>query len=494
MTVYYVSPSGNDANNGLGPDASHATNKPWLTIGKALGAAGIASGDTVYIAPGTYREVVTVAMTSATAETKILGDPQNAQGFKDGGGMRLAGGEIRWSAFTVNDHTYADVSNVNLAGRDYLTFENVCFYGGNNSIVNGDTTPGSDHINLKRCAFLYRGGTGVVYLVSVADAALTAIIDSCLFLGDAFVTNIDICGERSSSADYDLNVTIRNCLFLGIGLSVAVFASGAGAYFPGGVDVQSCTMVGGDGAMKVGANMSTSIPCTIYGSAIYVADATGLSAISEGALLEDYNVIQADTPRYNVVAGAHSEEGDRTSPWGIHSGQEAIYGGSALLPGTPISDSPLFAVGDPGAPSVDMAGVPRPSGGESSGATAGACERPNTFTREVTTVKTGSNAISALGPAIQDFQLPVDATSTTVTVYTYWDATYAGTKPSMSVRMGGECGVADATDTATGAAENWEQLSLNFTPTAAGIVTIRLTSSDTNGGGKAIFDDFDVAT
>src|ERR1051325_3311383 len=99
MTTYYVSPSGSDSNNGLGPDASHASNKPWLTIGKALGASGIASGDIVYIAPGTYREVVTVNMTSATVETQVIGDPANAQGFKNGSGVLLAAGEIQWTCF-----------------------------------------------------------------------------------------------------------------------------------------------------------------------------------------------------------------------------------------------------------------------------------------------------------------------------------------------------------------------------------------------------------
>ena len=35
MTTYYADfVNGNDANNGLGPDASHANNKPWKTIGK----------------------------------------------------------------------------------------------------------------------------------------------------------------------------------------------------------------------------------------------------------------------------------------------------------------------------------------------------------------------------------------------------------------------------------------------------------------------------
>ena len=51
-TIRYVSPSGNDANNGT----SWATAK--VTIMAALGASS--SGDEVYVAAGTYNETVTV--------------------------------------------------------------------------------------------------------------------------------------------------------------------------------------------------------------------------------------------------------------------------------------------------------------------------------------------------------------------------------------------------------------------------------------------------
>ena len=68
MATYYVRKTGSDSNAGTSAGAA------WLTIGKALGASGIASGDTVYIGAGVYREAVTVNMTSATAETKVIGD------------------------------------------------------------------------------------------------------------------------------------------------------------------------------------------------------------------------------------------------------------------------------------------------------------------------------------------------------------------------------------------------------------------------------------
>lgn len=41
MAIYYVDVvSGNDANNGLGPDVNHATNKPWKTLANVARESG----------------------------------------------------------------------------------------------------------------------------------------------------------------------------------------------------------------------------------------------------------------------------------------------------------------------------------------------------------------------------------------------------------------------------------------------------------------------
>ena len=71
MATYYVRNDGNDANTGLGSSAALA----WKTLGKALGSTGISSGDTLYIAPGTHRENVTINGTYSS-ETFIIGDPK----------------------------------------------------------------------------------------------------------------------------------------------------------------------------------------------------------------------------------------------------------------------------------------------------------------------------------------------------------------------------------------------------------------------------------
>jgi len=50
--VYYVSPSGSDANAGTNPSA------PWKTVGKAV--TNLVAGQTAYLRAGTYSEKKTV--------------------------------------------------------------------------------------------------------------------------------------------------------------------------------------------------------------------------------------------------------------------------------------------------------------------------------------------------------------------------------------------------------------------------------------------------
>ena len=72
MTVYYVRNDGNDLNTGTLANTSSA----WKTLTKALGSSGISGGDTLYIAPGVYRETIEVGFASTGSTTYIYGDPK----------------------------------------------------------------------------------------------------------------------------------------------------------------------------------------------------------------------------------------------------------------------------------------------------------------------------------------------------------------------------------------------------------------------------------
>jgi hypothetical protein len=494
VTTYYVDfVNGSDANNGLGPDASAVSNKPWKTITKLLGAAGMASGDTAYLSPaGPFRETVTVAMTSAVAETKVLGDPANAQGFKTSGGVSVTPGEVQLTGYTTNDTTAPSAAVLlSLSARDFLTFQYITFIDGTGQIVQGGTD--ATNITFKDCAFMGAAGAsnGLTGTASFGTA-LNWTIQRCrivmLGTGATFSFTATTAG---AGADFDMNVQISDCLVIGVGNAVTVGASGSSSSKGNGVHVKNSTLYTGSTCFSSNsANLSNTVANLVYNNLIVTGSALTASATG-GLITEDYNQIIATTARTNVSTGTHSIANAAHAAL-FHFGQELFWGGNLRPFGMPTAGSPLLGFGGNSPTATDILNNARPSGGASASTAIGAYERANTFGREMSTVRTGSNAISITGPGLSDFDIPVDAISTTCTVYVQWDATYAGTKPKMQVIKGTEAGVADATATATGSSGSWEQLSLNFTPTAKGIVTIRFLSSDTNGGGKMFVDDFDV--
>lgn len=498
MTTYYVDyVNGLDANNGLGPDASHATNKPWKTLAKLLGAAGFASGDTAYLSPaGPFREVVTVAMTSAVAETKVFGDPGNAQGFKTAAGVLVAPAEVVWTAYTTNDTTAPSASILlTLAGRDFLTFQYITFMGGGGSpSIIGAATTNSINITIRDCKLISGNiSTAAISYIGLADIAANWTIDRCRFLcfaGNAIVATF----PTSAGADFDTNFQIHNCEFnVAGGTAINIIASGAASFKPGGVDVIDCVFCTRLSAMTASANIATTIPCTMTNSLLLCAAGPALSAATLGQIIENYNRIVSTTLRTNVDIGANSIDGF-THALLLDLGFAEQLGFARRPYFSPMPLSPLLGFGSSGAPLVDILNRPRPAGGAAITKAVGAYERHNTAIRETTTVRTGSSALAIVGPGDHDFQVPVDASSTTVSVYMRYDATHDATnKPQMQVVNGEECGVTAATATMTAAADTWEQLSLTFTPTRAGIVTVRLISRAAAGGGKAFADDFSVA-
>jgi hypothetical protein len=139
---------------------------------------------------------------------------------------------------------------------------------------------------------------------------------------------------------------------------------------------------------------------------------------------------------------------------------------------------------------LDMLNRPRPAGGQSTSNAVGCLERHDTAAKETATTDAGGVGLKITGPGDHDIKVPVSAAATTITVRARYDATHGGTsKPQAILLANGEIGVATATATMTAAADTWETLTLGpFTPTAVGVVTIRLVSRSAGGSGVAYFD------
>jgi hypothetical protein len=140
------------------------------------------------------------------------------------------------------------------------------------------------------------------------------------------------------------------------------------------------------------------------------------------------------------------------------------------------------------APEEDLYGQPRPM--RRNVDDVGAVEARARAAKETTTVRTGSNALRLDGAGYHEILMPVNAAATTVSVYGRYDSNYSGNKPKLEVVN--IPGVADQSATMAGPANTWEQLSVNFTPTAQGICRVRLISQDTSANGKCFFDDLFV--
>lgn len=508
MATYYVDfVNGNDSNGGQGPDASNgsSTLRPWKTISKALGASGIASGDICYLAPGSFREVVTVAMTSATAETSLIGDPSNAQGFKTSGGALVAPGDVIWTGYTTDDVTAPSTTSLlTLAGRDFLTFRNLVMIGGNTdpSIINAGSGTSSTDLKLQDCVLIPAVKDGrLIRCETAAGVAANWTIDRCTIVGSAAATSgvIGIVLNRHS-ADYDANIQITNCAVFSMGSTphvVRVSSAGAGAGFGGGVDVLNCTFLCGIALATNDASLSTSIPCTITGCIIYNPASTGISANTSGQITEDYNWIWATTRDTNVTDGSNSVSSTGGPPRAplLEWGQSRISGRQTRSFLMPALGSPFLNFGVSGAPSVDILNRPRPAGSglastAGTGVAVGAYERHDTATQETSTVDASGSGIVIVGPGDHDLKIPVDATATTISIKARYDSTHAATnKPQVLLLANAKLGVSAQTLTMTSAADTWEMLTTSsFTPTQKGVVTLRLVSRSAGGSGRAFFD------
>jgi hypothetical protein len=481
VTTYYVRKTGSDSNAGTSAGAA------FLTVGKAM--ATVASGDTVYIGAGIYRESGLNPTASPTAETKFIGDVDGVQTGDSG--------EVRLTAYVTSDTTDPTAVNVLNLSKNFLTFQKIVFQGATSRAINASVA-GVHDIKFQDCVFLAAPNSqtngAIISFTTNANAAANWTIDRCLFVNDGLSAAIVPVLTRPTGADFDYNVLIQNCVYLGTGFGfVRVDHTGANTFNSGGVRIYNCTMyTAGDAIKTNGANISTTIPVVVENCAILRGNGTGLNANTSGQIVEDYNLLACNTPRTNVTAGTHSSAVKQ--PLTVHFGQEVLWGANRRAMMAPGAGSPLLGFGGSGngPTTVDFHSNPRPAGGGSALNAVGALERGQTAVKETDTVRTGANARRIPGPGYHDFYVPVDATSTTVTVYVRWDATYAGTKPQLKVLNGTECGVADASYTATGASGSWEQLTLTIVPTSKGVVTFRIQSNDTNGAGNTYWDDFAV--
>lgn len=492
---YYVRKTGKDTNDGLTPATA------WQSIGKALGADGISEGDTVYIGAGVYRETITVGMTSATEETKIIGDVDGIYTGDEG--------EVVISAYTTNDYTNpAADTTLDINTRDYLTFENITFIGGNASpsCVSG-TSP--DHITFRRCYFINARTANQITLTNNADHALDWTEEECIHVAGPASPIFGITANRSAVADYSLNMLFKNCMFYGGSTTIISLTSAVAGqpFLPGGITGYNCLFFGGTRAIWASdTGISREIPLALYNSVCIGQTTAGLVAASGGQIIEDYNWLLAGVPRTNVATGLNSVAASGANGVAVYAPllqyNQELYQNKELRPFFQhMLTSPGLGFGSnpTGYTTVtkDIMGYVRPVGAGFSPVTAtgkavGPFERHNTALRTSGTYNLPPNALVLTGPSVHDFQIPVNTTNTKISIYGMYDSSYNGTNPQLAIVDAYQCGISDTTGTMVAAANTWEKLTVPITPTAAGIATVRIYNTSTGVTGNAYFDNFNL--
>lgn len=485
MAIFYVRKTGSDANAGTSAGAA------WLTVGKALGASGMASGDTVYVGAGVYREALTVALTNPTAETRVVADVDGAQ-TGDAGRVVL-------TAYTTNDKSAPGGTTLTLNGRNFLTFEGLYLVGGSSGVVSANSGTPHDLI-FRRCVLVPGGSAGsLLNYVGAAGAAANWLFDTCAIIAAPQAAALAFV-LPTHSADYDCAINIKNCWFSGPGTGVdtiGISTSGALTGLPGGFNVFSCTFFTCYRPVHANNNMSTTTTSAFKGNLVVGAQ-NAISANNASSWVDDYNLIHAITPRTNVTAGSNSIS--------TYNYAELLDYGWAKINGfqyppmfSPIAGSPILGFDplaggtgytSPTAPTADLHNRPRPAGGASVVRAVGALELHDTAAKETGTVDAGGVGLKITGPGDHDLLVAVPASATTITIRARYDTNHGATnKPQVLLLANGEIGVAAQTLTMAAAVDTWETLTFSsFTPTAKGVVTLRLISRAAAGTGIAFFD------
>lgn len=495
MTAYYIDPvNGSDAFNGLGPDASHATNKPWASLNVALNTGSVISNavdNTVWLAPGTCYSTVGIPITTIASTAhplQIRGDPWNSQGFKTSGGVRVTPGIVLLTARTsgegINGSSAAatNVIDGTINGTDGLQWYDLIVEAPNGQVFAKLSNGANADWLFDRVRSI--GGALMQTSAGVPTANRNWIFRRCIFMGQFGLLTGGT--TAAATADADMNVLVEGCLTLTkhqIGTN-----TGAGNK-AGGFRFKGCTFIGSStGASSSlvfpATSCSTVTPCRVEGCSF--TSGQGVNNSTAGQVVDDgNNLFCCGTNNVNFTLGGTSKEDVVI----LHVMPDLLYWGLALNINDfggwgPGSVAAQYASGWSAAAIADYHGrTPRPWG---AGAAIGYIERGD-ISQDTASALSGVNSLKIIGAGEVSIPIPVAAVPTNITIRTK-STTYGGTNyPQMVITTNPSVGVSQIAVVATSATDQVLSTGL-FTPTAAGVVEVRLKSDSSSTSSTTYFD------
>jgi len=307
MATYYVRTDGSDSNTGLGSTAALA----WRSVQKAINSGGVTSGDTVYVAPGTYRETAWNGQTF-TSTTTFIGDALATQ-FSG-----VTPGPVIVST-RPSDGAASTVTYIGYV-RSFATLKNFYFDTSQSML-----RPYGQNILISDCVFQNQGSSSInqqlleMQLTGTGDIT----IRRCIGQGISCIACGGVVGNTGTGA-----IRVESCNFY----ASFFFASGTAATF---VIVNSIFA-----NSLAWSNQNASGTYIVFNCILGQLSFTN----TNGTRLEDYNYYTGAfaTSRNNVISGANSFVNyGRVTNWGYFAQNGLILAGEQA----PIQNGPLKGAG-----------------------------------------------------------------------------------------------------------------------------------------------------
>jgi len=341
VATYYVRNDGADANTGLGPGRLQA----WQTIQKALGAAGISSGDTVYIAPGRYNETLTINMISATVETRVLGDPTCTQ-FND-----ITPGVVRLTSTAADTGSNFSGTAITATSKNFLTFRKLLFDNWNT----GFSATTCTNWTIDQCAFICWSNAGTIG--SPNNVALNFIFTDNIVLCRTALGSVVLAVTHAGSSAIESNTIIANNYFTGGNVAngsgnSAIFMSG---YTPANSLVFNNTFHQVHRCLEVSGVTDATLQAKFYNNYTQQCSYYYANANISNAIYADYNRFACGTTSFfNVSVNVVNGSNNLTVNPSLSHGMERLFGLGVNDWYAPRLGSNLISSGTPNSPSVGI--------------------------------------------------------------------------------------------------------------------------------------------
>ena len=384
MAIWYVRSGA--TGSGTGPGLAQA----WGTLTQAVAASsGVTGGDTIWIAPGVYRESPTVGFTNPTSTVNFFGDPTASQ-FPG-----VSPAPVRVTKFTVSDNSTTFTGGSFTSSRDYTYFRDIVF-------VCTLNLSGSN-LTMYRCVF----ESATVGIAPTVTTSANITIDSCTSIG---TTGIEFNFLRAA-ANYNPNSVIKNCLIIvnnttNVGIRFAPAGSGVGWITD--ALVTNCTVIGGARCID------TSFAAGLTGRAVLlqnsICNANGFVLVSDVSGQMQYQNCRIS----GSINGPTGISGNTTtmSYMGIEFGQSKLGG----IPNPQLLSNIVGSVNlgwgtATNAPTVDLYGFPWTTATPDAGSGAYASIGSTSFYQP--TERNASTITIAPGSTSQSIELYLGATGLT---------------------------------------------------------------------------------